>query len=126
MGAFHFAVDGLADVVEERRTHGDVGIETDFSGHDAGQPGDLGRVREHVLTVTGPELQPAHQTEDLRVQIVQPELERDGRAFLPHLLVGLVLDLLDDFLDAGRVNAAVGNQALDGLLRNLAPIGIEA
>ena len=50
------------------------------------------------------------------MQIVQPELEGDGFAFLAHRLVGLVLDLLDDLLDARRVDAAVGDQPLDRLL----------
>ena len=49
---------------------------------------------QHVLAVAGAELQPAHQPEDLGMQIVQPELEGDRLAFLAHRLVGLVLDLL--------------------------------
>ena len=60
------------------------------------------------------------------MQIVQAELERDRRAFLAHRLVGLVLDLLDDLFDARRVDAAVGDQPLDRLLRDLAAVGIEA
>ena len=49
------------------------------------------------------------------MQIVEAELEGDRRAFLAHRLVGLFLHLLDDFLDARRVNAAVGDQPLDRL-----------
>ncbi len=60
------------------------------------------------------------------MQIVQPELERDRRAFLAHFFVGLVLDLLDDLLDARRVDAAVGDQLLDRLLGDFAAVGIEA
>ena len=60
------------------------------------------------------------------MQIVQAELEGDGRAFLAHRLVGLVLHLLDDLLDARRVNAAVGDQPFDRLLGDLAAVGIEA
>ena len=56
------------------------------------------------------------------MQIVQAELEGDGFAFLAHRLVGLVLDLLDDFLDARRVDAAVGDQPLDRLLGDLAAV----
>ena len=56
------------------------------------------------------------------MEIVQAELEGDGRAFLAHRLVGLVLDLLDDFLDARRMDAAVGDQPLDRLLGDLAAI----
>ena len=60
------------------------------------------------------------------MQIVQAELERDRRAFLAHRLVGLVLHLLDDFFDARRMDAAVGDQPLDRLLGDLAAVGIEA
>ena len=56
------------------------------------------------------------------MQIVEAELEGDRRAFLAHRLVGLVLDLLDDLFDARRVNAAVGDQALDRLLGDLAAV----
>ena len=124
--ALHLAVDRLADVVQERRAHGDVRVEADLPRHDAGQPRDLRRVGQHVLAVAGAVLQPAHQPQDLRMQIVQAELERDRRAFLAHRLVGLVLHLLDDLLDARRVDAAVGDQPLDGLLGDLAAVRIEA
>ena len=81
---------------------------------------------EHVLAVAGAVLEAAHQPEDLRMQIVQAELEGHRRAFLAHRLVGLVLHLLDDFFDARRVDAAVGDQPLDRLLGDLAAIRIEA
>ena len=42
MRALHFAIDGLADVVQKCCTNGDVSVEPDFLGHDAGQAGDLG------------------------------------------------------------------------------------
>jgi hypothetical protein len=59
------------------------------------------------------------------VQVVQPELERDRRAFLAHRLVGFFLDLLDDLFDPRRVNPAVGDQPLDRLLGNRPAVGIE-
>ena len=60
------------------------------------------------------------------MQVVQAELERDRRAFLAHRIVGLVLHLLDDLLDARRMDAAVGDQPLDRLLRDLAAVRVEA
>ena len=123
---FHLAIDRLADVVEEGGADRDVGVEADFPGHDAGEPRDLGGVGQHVLAVAGAVLQPAHQPQDLRMEVVQAELERHRRAFLAHRLVGLVLHLLDDLFDARRMNAAVGDQAFDRLLGDLAAVGIEA
>ena len=122
---FHLAIDRLADIVEERGADRDVGVEAHFPGHDAGEPRDLGGVGQHVLPVAGSVLQPAHQPQDLRVEVVEAELERDGRPFLAHRLVGLFLHFLDDLFDARRMNAAVGDQALDGLLGDLAAIRIE-
>ena len=60
------------------------------------------------------------------MQIVETELEGDRGAFLADLVVGLVLHLLDDFLDARRMDAAVGDEPLDRLLGDLAAVGIEA
>ena len=60
------------------------------------------------------------------MQIVEAELERDGRAFLAHRFVGFVLDLLDDLFDPRRMDAAVGDQPLDRLLGDLAAVRIEA
>ena len=59
------------------------------------------------------------------MQVVKAELESNSGAFLAHFLFGFVLDLLDDFFDTRGMDAPVGNQALDGLLRNLPSIGIE-
>jgi len=126
MGPLHLAVDGLADVVKERRADRDVRVEADLLGHDAGQARHFRRVRQDVLPVTGAVLQPAHQTQDLGMEIVQAQLEGDRAALLAHFVVGLVLDLLDDLLDARRMDTAVGNQLLDRLLRDRASIWVEA
>ena len=124
--ALHLAVDRLADVVQERRADGDVRVDAELPGHDAREARDLGGVIEHVLAVAGAELEASHQPQDLGVQIVQAELEGDRRAFLAHRIVGFVLHFLDDFLDARRMDAAVGDQPLDRLLGDLAAIRIEA
>ena len=124
--ALHFAIDRLADVVQERRAHRDVRVEADFPRHDAGEAGDFRRMVQHVLPVAGAEFQPAHEPQDLRMEIVEPELERHRGAFLAHRLVGFVLDLLHDLFDARRVDASIGDEALDGLLGDLAPVRIEA
>ena len=60
------------------------------------------------------------------MEVVQPELEGRRLAFLADRLLHLGLDLLDDFFDARRVDAAVGDEALDGLPGDFAPERIEA
>ena len=72
------------------------------------------RVIEDVLAVAGAELQPPHQPQHFGVEVVEPELEGGRFPLAADGLLHLRLDLLDDFLDAGRVDAAVGNQPLDG------------
>ena len=104
----------------------DMRVQPDFARHDPRQAGHLGRVRQDVLAITGAVAQTPHQAADVRMQIVQSEVERDGFALLAHRLVGLVLHLLDDFLDPRGVNAAVRNETLDGLLGDLAAVGVEA
>ena len=120
------AVDRLAAVVQKRGAHGDGGVEADLPRHDAGQVRDFLRVIQHVLAVAGAVLQAAHQLLQLRMQVVHAELEGGGLAVLAHRFFHLRLHLLDDFLDAGGMDAAVGDQALDRLLRDFAAVGIEA
>ena len=73
--ALQVAIDGLADVVEERGARRDVAVEAELLGHDAGEERDFLRVVEDVLAVAGAELQPSHQAQDLGVQVVEAELE---------------------------------------------------
>ena len=125
MRALQVAVDRLADVVQERRARGDVAVEAEFLGHDAGEERDFARVVQHVLSVAGAELQASHQSQHFGVEVVEPELERRRFAFLADGFLHLGLDLLDDLLDARRMDAAVGDEPRDGLARDLAAERIE-
>ena len=60
------------------------------------------------------------------MHVEEPQLERRRLPFLDGQLVLFDLDFLDDFLDAGGVDAAVRDQPFDGLLRHFAAEGIEA
>ena len=125
MRALQVAVDRLADVVQERGARRDVAVEAELLRHDAGEERDFERVVQDVLPVARAELQPAHEAEDLRMEVVEPELERRGLAFLADRLLHLRLDLLDHLLDARRVDAAVGDEPRNRLPRDLAPERIE-
>ena len=71
---------------------------------------------QHVLAVARAELEAPHEPEDLGMQIVQAQLERDGGAFLAHGLVGLFLDLLHDLLDArGWMRPSAMSRSIDSL-----------
>ena len=79
--ALEVAVDGLADVVQERGAGGDVGVEPELLRHDAGQERDFLRVVQDVLAVAGAELEAPHQPQHLGMEIVEPELEGGRFAF---------------------------------------------
>ena len=81
---------------------------------------------QHVLAVAGAVLQPSHQLLQLGMEIVHAQLEGGGFAVLPDRLFHLGLHLFDNLFDARRMDAAVGDQPLDRLLRDLASVGIEA
>ena len=103
-----------------------VRVEAELLGHDAGQERDFLRVVQDVLAVAGAELQPPHQAQHLGVQVVEAELEGGRFSLAADRLLHLGLDLLDDLFDAGRVDAAVGDQPLDRLAGDLAAQRIEA
>jgi hypothetical protein len=126
VGAFGVPIDGLADVVEQAGPQGDVRVEADLAGHHGREHGHLLGVLEDVLAVARPVLELAQELDELRVDVADLELQ-DGRfALLLDLLLELGLDRLDDVLDAGRVDAAVGDELLDGQPGELAADGVEA
>ena len=123
---FRIPVDGLADVVEEARPQGDVRVEADLPGHHGREHGHFLRVLEDVLAVARPVPELAQELDELGMDVPDLELE-DGRfalLFDLHLEVGL--DRLDDVLDPGRVDPAVGDELLDGQAGELPADGVEA
>jgi hypothetical protein len=51
VAAFLLEVHRLADIVEQASPFGQVLIEAEFSGHDAGEIGDFDRMVEGVLAI---------------------------------------------------------------------------
>ena len=73
---------------------------------------DLDGVVEHVLTVGRAVFLTAEQLDELGVQVVHAGLERGALALLLDDAVDLLAGLFDQILDAGGVDAAVGNELL--------------
>src|SRR5690606_10385593 len=90
VAAFVLAVDRLADVVEQARALGDVGVEAELGGDDRAEEADLDGVLEDVLRIGGAELELAQEGDDLRVQARDLELAHGG-----------VARALDDLADVG-------------------------
>ena len=122
---FHLVVGRLADVVQEGAPAGEARVQPDFAGHHAGQVADFQAVVQDVLGVTGAELQPAEQLDELVVD--QPHVGLgDGRlADFHDVLVHLLLRLGNHFLNARRVDAAVLDQLLQGEAGDLPADAVE-
>ena len=123
--ALDLVVDGLADVVQEARPPGQLAVQAQFLGQHAGEVGDLDGVLQDALAVTGAVLQAAQQLDLLGVQAADARVEGDLLAGLVDVVVDLLAALRDDLLDAGRLDAAVGDEFRQRPPRDLAPDGVE-
>ena len=97
-----------------------------FGGHQAGQFGGLDGMHELVLAVAGAELEAPEQALHLAVQAGDAGLDHGLLARLDDDAVDLLLRLFDFLLDAGRVNAPVGDQLAQRHTCYLAAHGIVA
>src|SRR5215217_4901763 len=118
--------EGLADVVEEPAALGQGHVHAQLGGHDPGQVGGLDQVAEHVLAVGGPVLEPAQDADQLGVQVGDADLQAGVLAGPADLALDLLAGPVVGLLDAGRVDAAVGDQLLQGEAADLAPDRVEA
>jgi len=78
----------------------------------ARQVADLDGVLEHVLSVAGAVLHAAQELDELRMDRVQVGFKHRLLAGLADLVLHLAAGLLHDLLDAGGVDAAVGDELL--------------
>ena len=125
VAALELAVRRLADVVQQARALGEVGVEADLAREHRGDERRLHRVVEHVLVVGKAEFQPAEQLDDLVVQAVDVELRHRLLARLRGRQVDLLLRPLHEFLDRRRVDAPVLHQGLQRHARDLAAHRVE-
>ena len=118
-------VDGLADVVQQTGTAGHLGVRAELGRHDTGEMGYFDGVVQHVLSVACAELQTAESAHQLGGQTMDICVEAG-------LLSGLLDDGLDlgfglsvGLLDAGRMDAAVGDELGQGETRDLSAHTVE-
>ena len=112
VGALHLVVQCLADVVEQASPLGHRGVKPQLAGHQAGQKGHFLRVVQHVLAVAGAVAQPAQQLHQLVVDAVDAHLQHGALALLLDGGLHLPAGLLHGLLDAGGVDAPVGDKLL--------------
>ena len=123
--AFQLVIDGFANVVEQARALGKLNVRAQLRRHQARQMTDLNGMLQHVLTIAGAELQPAQQLHQLMVDAMHVRFKDGLLARLADLVVHLALGLIDHFLDARRMNAAVGDELFQRNSRNLTADGVK-
>ena len=126
MRQFGFVVGHLADVVQQTGAACDLGVEAQLGGHDACEVGRFAGVLQEVLSVGRTVLHLADQTDHLGVESVDAEVDCRAFADIDNLLLDLLLDFGHDLLDAGGVDAAVGDELVVGQACDLAAHGVEA
>ena len=123
--ALQLVIDGLADVVQQARALGKRHIRAQLRGHQAGEVGHLDGMLEHVLSVAGAVAHAAEQLDELMVDAVHVRLEHGLLAGLADLVVHLAAGLFDHFLDARRMDAAIGDELFECDAGDLAADRIE-
>ena len=129
VAALHFVGDGLTDVMQQAGALGQVDLlsrQPQLGGQQAGDVGNLDRVGQHVLAVAGAVTHPAQQLDELLVDAVDAGLEDGAFALLLDDGLHLPLGLFHRLLDAGGVDAAVGDKLFQGQAGNLPADGVKA
>ena len=119
-------IDGLTQIVQQAGALGGHNVQAKLRCHNATEVGDLERVLEHVLAKRSAVTQGAQGLNDLGVQVVDAGIEGSLLASLAHALLNQIGGLVVHLLDAGGVNAAVGNEVLEGNAGSLATDRVEA
>ena len=122
---FRILFGDLADIVEEAGAFGHLDVEAEFGGHDGADVRHFAGVLQEVLAVGGAVFHAADHADELHGKTVDAEVDAGALAGLKYLILKLFLDLGDDFLDAGRVAAAVDNELVEGQAGHLAADRVE-
>ena len=125
VSAFHFVVDGLADVMQKTGALGQGHIAAQFGGHDPRQMGNLDGMVQHVLAIAGAVAHAAQQLDQFRMNGMQVGFEHGLFAGFANLLIHFPLGLFHHFLDAGGMDAAVHNELFQGDAGDFPPHRIE-
>ena len=103
-------IDGLADVMQQAGSLGQGYVRPQLGGQQTGDVSHFDGVIEHVLAVACAVAHSAQDLHQLRVQAVNAGFKHRSFALLLDGGFHLCLGLFHHLLDAGGVNAAVGNQ----------------
>src|SRR5438132_6057747 len=116
----------LADIVQQGAALRELDVELQLGRHDAGEPGDLLRVLQDVLSVRGAVAHPTHELHELGVHALDARLVHRLLARLDDPGFDLGTTFSDDFFDPPRVDAPVGDESLERQPTHLTPHRVEA
>src|ERR1035437_9468352 len=115
----------MADVVEEADLPGLLLVVPDLGRDHPGDGRGVLAVAEHVVAVRVAKAQRPEELGQLGVNRWDAELLAGGLPLLLDALADLAAALADHLLDAGRVDPAVGEEALQRDPRHLSPDRVE-
>ena len=111
MAALDLVVERLADVMQQTGTAGQRDIHAHLACQQTGQPGHLHAVGQRILTKAGAVLQTANELDEVGVQAMDAQLHDSALALPLHLQLEVVAALFHRLLDAGRMDAAIADEA---------------
>ena len=117
---------GLADIVDEPGPFGQVFIDAQFSGHDAGQLRDFDGMAQDILAITGTITQAPEDFDEFRMQTVNARFIRRLFASFADFLIDFFAGLFDHFFNACRMDTAIGNQFFQSNAGDFTAYGIKA
>ena len=126
VSTLELVIQGLADVVEQTGPLGGVDVQAQLRGHKAGNVADLDGVLEDVLAIAGAVMEPSQHLLHLGVEAPDAGLQSGALALALDNGVHLTAGLLHHLLNVGGVDAAVGNELLQGYPGHLTADGLKA
>ena len=126
MGAFHFVVNSLANIMQKTCTLSQNYIHTQLGCHYTSQICYLNRVIQHVLAIAGAIAQTAQKLNQLRMQTVHAHSKGCLLACFLNLLLNLFLSLLHHLFNTGRMDTSIVDELLQSNTSHLTANGVEA
>ena len=125
VGHLTLLIGHLADVMQQSGTLGLLRVQTQLGCHNGTEVGRLTGMLQQVLSIAAAIFHFADDTYQLGMQTVDTQIDGCALACLHDLVVELLLHLVHNLLDAGRVYAAIGHQLVQGQATSLATHRVE-
>ena len=126
VGAFHFMVNALTDIVEQAGTFCQCYIHAQFCGHQTCQMGNFHGVFQYILTIACAVFQFTQQLDQFGMQTIDTCVKGCCFAFFSDRCFHFFSCLFHHFLDTRRMNTAVYDQFFQSQSCDLSSDGIEA